>query len=304
YGINDDMGYRKHMEDAHTLIQDMNISSLTKFGLAPQSFFGIFDGHGGHEASQYLNLHLHKHVITQVQSRTSLIESANNEEIDSIIIESLEAAFKQTDEAFLKESDRPQAGSTATTVFIAGSRMYIANVGDSRTVLSRRGKAVRLSNDHKPSRPDEAQRIRNTGGFIIHGRIMGELAVSRAFGDCEFKTYDTSGTQSTLQLEDDFGNEQPTVNPNEILKGPLVIATPEVTIASLKDDEDFLVMGSDGLFDVFEDQAAVDYIKDQLIKCGDVQRAVEALVECAIGTQGSRDNVTAIVVLFKEISSM
>lgn len=44
-----------------------------------------------------------------------------------------------------------------------------------------------LSVDHKPSRPDEAQRIRDAGGFVINNRVMGELAVSRAFGDCEFK---------------------------------------------------------------------------------------------------------------------
>lgn len=44
-----------------------------------------------------------------------------------------------------------------------------------------------LSVDHKPAREDEAQRIRDAGGFVINNRVMGELAVSRAFGDCEFK---------------------------------------------------------------------------------------------------------------------
>ncbi|OQR88063.1 hypothetical protein ACHHYP_07628 [Achlya hypogyna] len=304
YGVSDNMGYRKHMEDAHSFIQDMNVSALAKAGFTPQSFFGVFDGHGGLEASHYLHDQLHKYIISELQSRSAETELTTVAHIDKLVVESLTAAFEQTDAAFLRESERPQAGSTATTVFIAGSRMYVANVGDSRTVLSRNGIAVRLSNDHKPSRPDEAQRIRDTGGFIIHGRIMGELAVSRAFGDCEFKTYDTYGSQSNLRLEDEFGVEQPVVNPNEILKGPLVIATPEVTTSDLTDQEDFLLMGSDGLFDVFEDQEAVDYVKTQLRKFGDVQRTVEALVEYAIGTQGSRDNVTAIVVLFKDVSAM
>lgn len=44
-----------------------------------------------------------------------------------------------------------------------------------------------LSHDHKPSREDEAQRIRDAGGFVINNRVMGELAVSRAFGDADFK---------------------------------------------------------------------------------------------------------------------
>lgn len=44
-----------------------------------------------------------------------------------------------------------------------------------------------LSEDHKPGREDEAKRIRDAGGFVINGRVMGELAVSRAFGDVDFK---------------------------------------------------------------------------------------------------------------------
>lgn len=46
---------------------------------------------------------------------------------------------------------------------------------------------VCLSEDHKPGREDEAKRIRDAGGFVINGRVMGELAVSRAFGDVDFK---------------------------------------------------------------------------------------------------------------------
>ena len=48
-------------------------------------------------------------------------------------------------------------------------------------------RAVPLSNDHKPNREDESKRIRDAGGFVINNRVMGELAVSRAFGDVEFK---------------------------------------------------------------------------------------------------------------------
>jgi serine/threonine protein phosphatase PrpC len=44
-----------------------------------------------------------------------------------------------------------------------------------------------MSEDHKPTREDEAKRIRDAGGFVINNRVMGELAVSRAFGDVDFK---------------------------------------------------------------------------------------------------------------------
>ncbi|KAF0716155.1 Aste57867_2997 [Aphanomyces stellatus] len=311
FGVNENMGARKQMEDSHSTIQDMNISALSSVGLYPQSFFGVFDGHGGAEASQYLNEHLHKNIMEEIHKRSEEIMSCRTKEhVHVIVKEGLTIAFEATDAEFLKNSSKPQAGSTATTVFIAGQTIYVANVGDSRTVLSRNGIGIRLSNDHKPSslqqlfqlsRADEAQRIRETGGFIIHGRVMGELAVSRAFGDCEFKTYDTYACSTALRLEDENGVEQPVVNPNDILKGPLVISTPEISIADITESDEFLLLASDGLFDVFEDQEAITFIRKEMERCGDVQRTVESLVDYAIGTQGSRDNVTAIVVMLKEM---
>eukprot|EP00953_Heterococcus_sp_UTEX-ZZ885_P039604 20300-Heterococcus_DN1.PRE.2 len=61
-----------------------------------------------------------------------------------------------------------QAGSTATTALILGGRIYVANVGDSRTIVTRSGKLLLASEDHKPQREDEEERIRNAGGFIVH----------------------------------------------------------------------------------------------------------------------------------------
>ncbi|CAH0493672.1 unnamed protein product [Peronospora farinosa] len=181
--------------------------------------------------------------------------------------------------------------------------MFVSNVGDSRTVLSRAGKAERLSNDHKPSRQDEAQRIRDTGGFVIHGRIMGELAVSRAFGDAPFKTFDLPEPPKEdvdSKPRSDYDSQELPVNPNDILKGPLVIPTPEFTITELTGDCEFVMLASDGLYDVLKDQEAVDFMRQKIVQLGDVQRAVEAIVEHAIFHQRSTDNVTCVVVMFKE----
>lgn len=52
---------------------------------------------------------------------------------------------------------------------------------------NRNFKPMLMSQDHKPGREDEAKRIRDAGGFVINNRVMGELAVSRAFGDVDFK---------------------------------------------------------------------------------------------------------------------
>jgi protein phosphatase PTC1 len=68
-----------------------------------------------------------------------------------------------------------------------GTTLYCANVGDSRAVLCRNGQAVPLSYDHKPSRPDEKERIQAAGGNVVSGRLFGVLGVSRSFGDSRFK---------------------------------------------------------------------------------------------------------------------
>lgn len=239
FGVHANMGQRKHMEDAHTIIQDLNIESLSCLGLHPQSYFAVYDGHGGAEASCFLGDTLHHNIIDEFRFKKKHFDpllKLPQDEIHAMIRQRLISAFEKTDEEFLQESERPQAGSTATTVFIAGKHMFVANVGDSRTVLSRKRLAVRLSNDHKPSRPDEAQRIRDTGGFVIHGRIMGELAVSRAFGDSPFKTFELPEPpkeDEKSKPRSEYDSQELPVNPNEILKGPLVIATPEVTTTEI-----------------------------------------------------------------------
>ncbi|KAG3110735.1 hypothetical protein PI125_g9765 [Phytophthora idaei] len=306
FGAHADMGARKHMEDAHTIIQDLCIESLNRLGLHPQSYFAVYDGHGGEEASSFLGDVLHHNIIEAFFMKKAELKplvDKSHEELQSMITKRLTDAFEQTDEEFLNGSERPQAGSTATTVFVAGKYMFVSNVGDSRTVLSRAGKAERLSNDHKPSRSDEAQRIRDTGGFVIHGRIMGELAVSRAFGDAPFKTFDLPEPpieDVDSKPRSDYDSQELPVNPNDILKGPLVIPTPEITITELTDDCEFVMLASDGLYDVLKDQEAVDFMRQKIVQLGDVQRAVEAIIEYAIFHQRSTDNVTCVVVMFKE----
>lgn len=88
------------------------------------------------------------------------------------------------DEDFISLKDRDSSGTTAVCALVhhESGRIFVANVGDSRCVLSSNGKAIAMSRDHKPDRPDEADRIRKAGGFVIHNRVMGGLAISRAIG--------------------------------------------------------------------------------------------------------------------------
>jgi serine/threonine protein phosphatase PrpC len=189
------------MEDACTIVQQLNIAPLCVPDLSPQSFFGVFDGHGGVSASHYLAQHLHVnvahglldssndifHILDEIAPDSIYDSPRALESIDKIVVESLKNSFLKTDKDFISTSANPQHGSTATTALVLGRRLYCANCGDSRTMLCRNFEPLLLSQDHKPSREDEAKRIRDAGGFVINGRVMGELAVSRAFGDVDFK---------------------------------------------------------------------------------------------------------------------
>ncbi|OKL58063.1 hypothetical protein UA08_06602 [Talaromyces atroroseus] len=140
--------------------------------------------------------------------------------------------------------------------------LYTANVGDARIVLCRNGKALRLSYDHKGSDENEGKRIANAGGLILNNRVNGVLAVTRALGDSYLKD--------------------------------LVTGHPYTTETVVQPDQDeFLILACDGLWDVCTDQEAVDLIRN--VK--DSQEASKILVDHAL-SRFSTDNLTCMVVRF------
>lgn len=80
-----------------------------------------------------------------------------------------------------------EAGTTACVVFITSSLILCANSGDSRAVLCSKNTAIPLSEDHKPTLEGEKSRIEKAGHFVNEERVDGELALSRALGDHQFK---------------------------------------------------------------------------------------------------------------------
>ena len=190
-GISEEIGARSTMEDNTVIFQYLKISGISNPLVSPLSYFAVYDGHGGSSASAFLSQCLHVNVVEGLAAISKDIQgvvgSVEASGIDHAIRRTLRDAFMKTDRQFLSTASTPEHGSTATTVLLMGQRLYCANVGDSRTVLCRNFKIVPLSHDHKPTRPDEAKRIKDAGGYIIANRVMGELAVSRAFGDANFK---------------------------------------------------------------------------------------------------------------------
>ena len=175
------------------------------------------------------------------------------------------------------------AAAAAAAPVVLAKTLYVANVGDSRAVLAMSDptsasgyRALRLSYDHRAEDEGEQRRIKDAGGFITRGRVLGILAVSRSFGDHGMK---------------DFVTAQPYVTETDLLT-----CSPDGSA-----DCPILILACDGVWDVLSDQEAIDLILT-LYKQQDGQgggslsdKAAKLLVDTAI-EKGSADNVTAIVV--------
>ena len=126
--------------------------------------------------------------------------------------------------------DSEHCGSTACVAVIrmeSGHKvLYIANVGDTRALLSRNGVEERLSVDHRLSELSEKERITNSGGIILNDRVGGTLLLTRAFEDYSLK---------------DSG----------------VIATPTIRKHFIRPFDRFVVIASDGVYDTMSDQDVI-----------------------------------------------
>lgn len=149
--------------------------------------------------------------------------------------------------------------------------MLVANVGDCRAVLGKRGRAIELSRDHKPGSSSERLRIEKLGGNIYDGYLNGQLSVSRALGDWHMKG--SKGSASPLSSE------------------------PELQETTLTEEDEFLIMGCDGLWDVMSSQCAVTMVRKELMLHNDPERCSRELVREAL-KRNTCDNLTVIVICF------
>lgn len=134
------------------------------------------------------------------------------------------------------------AGCTAVVALITETDIYVANAGDSRCVISAKGKAEAMSFDHKPNDEKELARIKKAGGEVFEGRVNGNLNLSRAIGDLEYKN------NASLKPDEQLITCKP-----DVLKKPLA-------------GVDYLIMGCDGIFEVKTNQEIVDMVLSRLAK--------------------------------------
>ncbi|CAM9185282.1 unnamed protein product [Ectocarpus sp. 6 AP-2014] len=204
------------------------------------------------------------------------------EALDTIVKEAISEAFAAADKEFIATSRLPEAGSTATTCLVLGPRLYMANVGDSRTVLCRGGKVRMASNDHKPSRADEQERVQRAGGFVAHRRVMGELAVSRAFGDSEFKGRPGKGGGGggRASANREGALDADAMEERETAYAQLITAEPEFLVSEITPQDEFLVLACDGVFDVLTSEEVVANVYEKMKIHADAQSVLFFVFRC------------------------
>uniref|UniRef100_A0A061SFA0 Protein kinase and pp2c-like domain-containing n=1 Tax=Tetraselmis sp. GSL018 TaxID=582737 RepID=A0A061SFA0_9CHLO len=271
-GVYDTPGSRgeDRMEDRHLLVESL--------GSGGPLLLGVFDGHRGEEAAA--------HMAERLEAELSAALQLGPPD------QALARAFAVLDESFARLQDAAWSekvtrmgadaaglrthfpGCTALAALIFPGEICIANAGDCRAVLCRAGKAVQVTRDHTLADDEERQRVAAAGGRVswkVDGWRVGPAAiqVSRSIGDHDLR---------------DQG----------------LTPEPEVSNLQITDADEFLVVASDGLFDVLNNDEVVglvhDTVKDPKM-CGQ-RLATEAL------TRGSNDNVTVGVVFLKPVSTL
>uniref|UniRef100_A0A8C1CAY3 Protein phosphatase 1G n=2 Tax=Cyprinus carpio TaxID=7962 RepID=A0A8C1CAY3_CYPCA len=184
-----------------------------------------------------------------------------------------------------KEEPGSDSGTTAVVALIRGKQLIVANAGDSRCVVSEKGKAVDMSYDHKPEDELELTRIKNAGGKVtMDGRVNGGLNLSRAIGDHFYKR------NKTLPPEEQ-----------------MISSLPDVKVLTLSEDHEFMVIACDGIWNVMSSQEVVDFVNERLKTEAGKNRPLSAIIEelldhcLAPDTSGDGtgcDNMTCIIITF------
>ncbi|KAJ7600524.1 phosphatase 2C-like domain-containing protein [Mycena floridula] len=265
YGISEVQGWRISMEDAHTTILSLDGDDVD----GSNSFFAVYDGHGGGGVAKFAGENVHKRLLTEETYKEKDYPAA------------LKRAFLGTDEDLLANpaTARDPSGCTAVASLISGDKIYVANAGDSRSVISVKGVVKPLSFDHKPTNDSEKVRITGAGGYVEYGRVNGNLALSRALGDFDFKK-NYSMTPETQ----------------------IITADPDITCHTITEEDEFLVLACDGIWDCLTSQQVVDFIRLEVSEGKSLTQICEDMCDHCLAPDTSSgagigcDNMTILIV--------
>ena len=304
-------GWRKRMEDAH-------ITEISQGKSSELDVFGVFDGHGGKEISQFVTHHFTKELIVNKNYLKGDLQSAIKDtfiKMDEIMQtnegkeEIKQYARKSKEEDDLQSKDEPQNSQMAMLAQLVGQKdpesddiamrtgctgcvcvidemykkMYFANAGDSRVVLCKNGNAIPMSTDHKPELEKEKDRIYKADGWITDGRVKGNLNLTRGLGDLDYK-------------------QNKKLKPEE----QMITSNPDIKIEDFSNDVDFIIIGCDGIWDCLTNQQACDFVKNRLNNKGKLSKIIEEMMDsiCAKDLYNATglgcDNMTCMIIIPKK----
>lgn len=257
-GVASCQGRQDKMEDAELATE---ISFTVDGNTYTAQLLGVFDGHDGNLTSNYVKENLSAYL-------TASLEKNNEKQLtENGIWNALKECFINLDRDY---SER--GGTTATVALILEDKVWVANVGDSRTILCNGDQAIQLSEDAKPDMDRYERSILKLGGTVVNNRgarINGMLGVARAVGDKHI-----------------IGK-----------KGMCCVSPkPKITQHSLEGLQNgYLVLACDGLYDVATTGQVANAVKQMDQERVNPEEMARRLVYSAIES-GSRDNVTAKVI--------
>jgi serine/threonine protein phosphatase PrpC len=204
-------------------------------------FFCVCDGHGGTACSDFVSDRIAHYVFKH---------PAFNSDVVSALHESFAALEREWCE--LSRVHDTDGGTTVIVALLHDNHLIVSNIGDSEGVLCRAGRAVSLSVPHTLRNPGERERLVSCGARIYRDRVghpkynpaYFSIAVTRAIGDVLYK-------------DDEFTGGSPSG----------LVAVPDTQVIALSDEDQFLILACDGLWDVMTHQDACDYAL-RLIKIG------------------------------------
>lgn len=340
YGVRASAGRRARMEDAVSIVENLiEVSRPNSFWKSDRMkcdlissngshsernsgemcetevchFFGVYDGHNGPYAAHHCRGRLHENlrsayldlssawdsdtesVAVAVDLGVTASEASSRDSSSSSLSSGFSLngpmtksrssltlteedlfleTFRRTDSQFSEYRCAERVGTTALAALVGSRHIAVGGCGDSRAVMYRKGQPIQLSNDHRLDKIEEKERIESSGGTVTYWngpRVMGVLAMSRAIGDLCFRPYG-------------------------------VICDPDVSTMTRSLDDEYLLLATDGLWDVLTNEEAYRIIRHtvasnqaqgvDIAEC--IQSSANRLTRIALD-RGSRDNITVVL---------
>jgi len=303
-------GWRDRMEDAHLALP--SLGEATGGASSQRSLwwdtavFGVMDGHGGEHVAHFCERYLPMAIAQGPADDVPLALVGAFQRMDELLfdptyVDELQSMGNDFSPVFNARKANPDCvGCTAVVCCIRPGSITVANAGDSRAVLCRKGIAIDMSEDHKPNLPEERRRIQNAGGCVMeqrvagvsHYRVNGNLNLSRSIGDLSYKQ------NFHLPPQDQ-----------------MICCTPDVRTFWRQPGDEFIVLACDGVWDVLSSQEVCDYIRPRLGDIASVEERmktgalrltaiIEGLLDDCISPDLTQtyglggDNMTVVLVVF------